>query len=426
MPSSRGIPRRPRQFSPSEMGLRVEALPWRPDPMGTSLQLVSSRHYPEYALDRRVSDYRIGDGLTWTRAENGARFWVQSLNEFTLTNGAQLKLMTPMGSSSRLGLRLDRHDDRDVHHDLLRVEFRFDAVAGGPLFLAVRIFPRWEKEDVDAEFVLGTEIEGWGEARLRLFAFDLFINAAYALAESRDAVLTTHIWQEDWPLGVALEWVGAPSARLRTEAYLGLVLEASTRYRTPKDASRDHGRTTDGWLGGGMLEWSGPWSGLRVGGSIVHGSTHDRAVSVDGLTDESIEESLTQARLYTLFSPTASLDVELSTWFRRAEGTHQLRGASIFQPEGVGLVLPATDTGWIHTLLLDWMAGDRVGLEAGLIRVERSQPRLTSEETADHRLLTRCLLQPTPSLWIRFGLGWDLDGGDGRYDGGGMTLVSFF
>ena len=131
-------------------------------------------------------------------------------------------------------------------------------------------------------------------------------------------------------------------------------------------------------------------------------------------------------RLYGLLSPTSTLDVEVSTWYRRARGGRESSGPSIYQPEGVGLVLPADQTGMIHTLVVDWMAGDRVGLEVGVIRVERAEREAEPAETADHRLLTRCLLQPTASLWLRFGLGWDLDGGDGLYDGGGMTLVSRF
>ena len=41
---------------------------------------------------------------------------------------------------------------------------------------------------------------------------------------------------------------------------------------------------------------------------------------------------------------------------------------------------------------------------------------------SDHRLLTRCALQLGPKVHITFGIGWDLDPSDGRYDGGGLTL----
>lgn len=405
---------------------RVEDRHGQPSARGPSLQLLTSRHAPEYALDRRVSIYPLGAERRWQDAASGARFWVQSLDEFTLTNGAEIRAGAPLGPHSRLGLHWTRYADRDVDSERLEVEFRFNELAGQPLFTALRVTPRWEKEDIDAEWQVGATFAGLGEARVRLFALDLFINAAYALAASRDAKLDREVWQADWPLGVAVEWIGASDAPLRTEAYLGTVLEATTRYRVPADAGQNYDRTQSGWFAGALVEWRSPGAGLRVGSSILHGSTRDVARATHGLRDEVIEERVTTMKAYGLLSPTPAVDVELSTWARRARSTHTLQGASIFDPMASGLLVSADASDRIHTVRVQWMPSPRVGLEVGGARVEWDGPFAGLETAVDHRLLTRCLLQPTPRLWIRFGVGWDLDGGDGAYDGGGMTLVSFF
>ena len=398
----------------------------RPDSTGTALQHTTNRGYPEYDLDRTVSTFRVGDERAWQATSNGARVWIQSLDEFTLTNAAELKLRTPMGPSSALGVRLDRYDDRDVHRELVRIDFEFERVADTPFTIGLRFFPRWEKEDSDAEVVIGAHLDQWGSARLRLFAFDVFINAAYALAESRDAALETKVWQEDWPLGAALEVSTVAFAGVRAEAYLGRVLEASTRYRAPGEPSFDHDRTHHAWLAGGLLEWRAPFAPLRLGGSALHVATSDRAVSTDGRTDEAVEETLSIQRAYLLAAAPHGVTIEASTRHRVVTSSRQLMGPSILRPEDAGLRTDHDESGWIHTLLVSWLNGP-VGLELGLIRVDRdvrSDP--DHDATANHRLMTRCLLQPTERLWIRFGVGWDLDGGDGVYDGGGMTLVSRF
>ena len=398
----------------------------RPDPAGTALQHATTRGYPEYDLDRTVSAFRVGDERAWQATSSGARVWVQSLDEFTLTNAAELKLRTPMGASSTLGVRLDRYDDRDVHSELVRIDFDFERVAHTPVSVGLRFFPRWEKEDSDAEVVIGARLDRWGAARVRLFAFDLFINAGYALAQSRGAALETKVWQEDWPLGAALEVSTVALAGLRAEVYLGRVWEASTRYRSPGEPSLDHDRTHRAWLAGGLLEWRAPSMPLRLGGTLLHVETADRAVSVDGRTDEAVEESLSIHRAYLLATGPHGVTIEASTRNRHLTSSRQLIGPSILRPEDAGLLADHDESGWIHTLLVSWLNGP-VGLEVGLIRVDRdvrSDP--DRDATANHRLMTRCLLQPTERLWIQFGVGWDLDDGDGLYDGGGMTLVSRF
>ena len=71
-----------------------------------------------------------------------------------------------------------------------------------------------------------------------------------------------------------------------------------------------------------------------------------------------------------------------------------------------------------------WMPSTVVGLEVGLMRSDRLLigPPGEREGGSDHRLLTRCALQLGPKVHITFGIGWDLDPSDGRYDGGGLTL----
>ena len=74
------------------------------------------------------------------------------------------------------------------------------------------------------------------------------------------------------------------------------------------------------------------------------------------------------------------------------------------------------------------MAGETVGMELGYL-VHVNERRGASESVLsgyDQRLVTRCVLQLGKEIWVRFGVGWDLDPGDGLYDGGGMTLTAGF
>ena len=104
--------------------------------------------------------------------------------------------------------------------------------------------------------------------------------------------------------------------------------------------------------------------------------------------------------------------------------------ASVYRLTVDGRLDPARDltggeTRWLTGLRAVWMASPAVGLELGLMRSDRSvhgDPAGRLEGT-DHRLLTRCVLPIGDNVWTRFGVGWDLDPRDGRYDGGGLTMI---
>ena len=67
------------------------------------------------------------------------------------------------------------------------------------------------------------------------------------------------------------------------------------------------------------------------------------------------------------------------------------------------------------------------GLELGLMGVVHPEQEGSEESKAGHetRLITRFVLS-MDHVWTAFGVAWDLDEGDGPYDGGGMTMTISF
>ena len=74
-----------------------------------------------------------------------------------------------------------------------------------------------------------------------------------------------------------------------------------------------------------------------------------------------------------------------------------------------------------------WMPIPVFGVEIGLMGV--IQPEQDGSEAVgtrhETRLTTRFVLF-LGNVWTAFGVGWDLDEGDGPYDGGGMTMTVSF
>lgn len=373
----------------------------RPDPEGGLLQRFAGRQYPEYQLNLWVAEPPLELERAWAARGSGARLWVQSLDEFELANRFQLKARASILSGGWLGVRFDRVDGRETESDLVRLDF---GLSRGELFGALSFYPRWEKDDSDVEAAAGWRREGWGEVRLRLFAFDPFTNASFGLAELRGAVLLEHADQLDLPLGIALEASSAEIRGVRGELYLGRLWPARTQLRYPAEPGRDHVRQVSGLLGGALVEWQPFALPLRVGASGlgVHARSH-----WDGASDRSLDETTWRAMLYALaeLPRKVSLEAFLALTARPETGR-------------------ATDEEWLWSLRARWMPTGVVGADLAFLRLSRRGPAPVAG--ANHRVVTRMVLALGEKVWSTFGVGWDLDPGDGPYDGGGATILVEF
>ncbi len=391
----------------------------RLDPDGSLQQRLPDVSYVEYEMDRTTAWFALGDGARWA-AQPGTpgaagRLAVQSINEFTLLTTAQVVARAPAGRYGAVGARFDRHQTRALQSDLLRVDFEvhddgrlLQQGTGSRLYSRLSPYPRWEKLDSDAELTLGARLDGWGEARLRTVALDPFVNAAFALAASRDAEPVRTEEQLDAPLGLALEVVSARFAGARGELYVGGLLPARTRLEHAETPLEDHVRAQEGWLVGGLLEWR-PGSGpLAVGASMLQFATETRLEGfADPTRDRADPETYRRVRGYLLGTlPLIDLSAEAAVTWTTTEDAARDERRRLYHLRG-----------W-------WMPTEVLGAEVGVMRGERA---VTGADPVGggvaHRITTRLALRLGPYVQGALGVGWDLDPGDGLYDGGGLTLV---
>lgn len=386
----------------------------RPDPDGPPQQRQNFLRGREYEMDLAASDFPLASEETWRRAETGARLRMQSLDEFSFVHAVQLKTRAAVGDTGHVGLRFDREHGRGHHTDLLRVDFALDRIARTPLYTRLSLYPRGEKEDIDAELVLGAR-HPLGELRLRVAAFDLFTDASYALAEGRGQILDRHLDMQDPPLAFALEALSTRWNGLRVELYGGLVIPQAIRVRHPERPEDDHHRTHEAWLAAALLEWRPEPLPLTLGLAARRWtSTFATIDHADPARDEVIPEDTTRLDAYALADLPGPIHLEASV--RRLTIDGRLDPAR---------ALTGGETRWLTSLRAIWMPSPAIGLELGLMRHDR---RVYGDpagrlEGHDHRLLTRCVLPIGDNVWTSFGVGWDLDPEDGRYDGGGLTMI---
>ena len=372
----------------------------RADPDGPLLQRLPERPYVEYEMDTTAASWRLGDEAAWGPARSAARLGVQSIDEFTLLTYAQLRAEVPVLEVGRVGMAYDREQTRDLQSDLLRIDFGVESPAGLPVFARVSLSPRWEKRDSDVELVVGARAAGWGEVRLRAVAFDPFVNAAHALAASRDADVARTDEQTDPPLGFAVEGASATFAGVRGELYAGGLLPASTRVRHRDDPDAAYEQRVEGVLWGALLEWR-PLERLAVGITTLNVD-----VTTERDTTGAVDEALHRHRGYALASlPRTEIEAAV-THTRGSEGDRRERR-------------------WLYHLRGWWMPSSVVGAELGVMRGERTLAGATDRggEGTAHRVTTRLALQLGPRVRVALGVGWDLDPEDGLYDGGGFTMV---
>lgn len=394
----------------------------RPDPDGPPQQRLNFDRNREYELDLAASDFPLALEESWRATPTGARLRLQSLDEFAFVHAVQLKTRAAVGDTGHVGFRFDRRYGRGEASDLLRVDFALDHIGTTPLFARLSLYPRGEKEDIDAELLIGAHRPDLGEIRLRIAALDLFTDASYALAEGRGQVLDRHLDMRDPPLAFALEAHTTRWHGLRLELSGGLVIPQAMHVRHPDRPEDDHDRTQESWLGAALLEWHPDPMPLTLGLTARRWtSTFGTVDFADATRDATLEEDTTHLEAYALAAIPASANplpgpLHLEATLRRIT-THGL-----IDPEDTRR---GGERRWLAQLRAIWMPSPAIGLELGILRSDRTLtgPRAGRLAGTDHRLITRCVLPMGQNVWTSFGVGWDLDPEDGRYDGGGLTMI---
>lgn len=363
----------------------------RPDPLGSQLQN-GPPQYLEYPLDLRLSAFDTATEDAWRRDPTGARFFVQSLDEFTLTNRAQMKTRAPLGAGWAVDLRYDQQQDRLTQSHLLALTLRGEDIGNTPLFVEATLYPRWEKTDADVMAAVGVRGRP-GEVRLRVLAFDAFNDAAYSLARGRGAQLADNRDQRNAPLGFAVEALSARWHGWRAELYGGIVPGYTTTRTTP-DQPIPRGHRRNAWMVGGLAEYA--QTRWLAGVSALHVDTQDHWSQRQVATIDAFER---EVRLYGQVKLPARL----------------LARGDLVQ------VARDREQRWILDGRLRWTPG-QFGAEVGYMRGSRPRAAVGKLGVA-HRLVTRVTFAIDRALWMALGTGWDLDPGEGAYDGSGLTMM---
>jgi hypothetical protein len=398
---------------------RVSDRTGRADPDGPIQQRFSPDQYEDYQLDLRNSEFPLGREHAFVRCATCARFSVNSLDEFELTNVTQLKAHTRFGTYGFFSLAFDRLETRETKSNLF--SFEIGATADGPRgpFGGISFNPRWEKDDVDVQLSAGYRDDRYGVARVKFGAFDAGTNASYGLAEARGSVLPRHLWQREVPFGLSFDVQSRSLYGVRAEGYLGGLFPARTSYRHPREPEQDRQQRDWGLFSGALLEWQPFELPLHVGGSVLIARTATQVLaSAIPEQDRTVEENTSQLMVYALATPRRGLNLEASV-------------TSIGRPERLSFVLDRDrdrerkDEELLLTLRAMWMPTEVVGADLRLIRdVRRSEgPPVIDVNGINTRLVVRALLQFGEHVWVSFGVGWDLDPGEVGYDGGGGTFI---
>ncbi|MEZ4462996.1 MAG: hypothetical protein R3F43_00400 [bacterium] len=389
---------------------RFEDRHGRPDPEGGLLQSAGDPQYLEYPFDQRIGGFPLASERAWQEAARGARLYVQSITEFTLTNAVELKTAWPVGAGISVGVRYHQLEDRQTRSHLARLVVEGEELGGTPLFFEFHLFPRWEKEDADVEAVVGLRAARLGEIHLRALALDPFVNAAYGLATSRGAELQQVVHQEDAPLAFTLELASARWAGLRGELYGGMIVPHTTETTRPDDAAATSSHRRAAAVLGGLVEWAR--DGLAVGATVLHVDATDTWTGERAVREA---ERRTEGRLYVVARLPHAIDVE-AYWLESTQDFVRTRADAVSLGEGRSLA----------SLRLRWPADATVAADLGLLRAGRrptGHPPDFVDADAAHRLVTRVAVSLPPHLAFGLGTGWDLDAGDGVYDGSGLTVI---
>ncbi len=390
----------------------------RPDPDGAVQQRFDGDLYPEYDINLAIPPFPLRLERAWLADPSGARFTVQSLSEFELASVVQLKTRVSMGGHWTLGLAYDRLQDRVTHSDLVRMDFGYAPRGEVGPYGAISFTPRVEKIDVDAILALGYRHARWGDARVRVFAFDPFNNFAFALAKTRDKVLDPAVHQDELPLAATVELVSGTFRGVRGELYLGKIVRHETSF-DKLDDRQSYLQALSGSLAGALLEWAPAGAGfpLHVGATATTFRTRtEREHDVMTAIDSDIREGTHAVRGYALATPWPNLELEAQVRWRSRPETHHF---------GTGADSARTDREWLYSLRGEWMISPHAGTELGLLRLERdtSGPPDANVDGNPTRIISRCVLR-MGKVWVAFGASWDLvREGKGPFGGANMTMI---
>lgn len=400
----------------------------RPDTRGPLLQPSPDLQTAEYELTLAVASHPSFLERDWNRRTRGARVFLHSDNEFVFFNGVRIKERMPMGKVGAFGLRYDRFDARAIRSSLAQLVFAFPDIRGSGAFVEFRPIARLEKPDLDLEVAVGWARPQLARLQARVFSFDTFNNASDALAQNRDAVQDLRVVQRNPSFGLAVEAELLMLRHVRAELFGGFVFPSITTMYYDDPAVLDIWRRQRARLAGAWLEFAIPRTPLLVGGTATVVATDQHDFDEFARVVASVPERETRAKGYLL----AHLDREtVPGFFGRLEielvGNYRLTQLPKHTSQYGSI---PRDHSWLGMLRTQWMPTRMFGLELAYLVIDREAEGKGNNELSmylsgvNHRLSTRFAFAFDPHVRFTFGVGWDLDDRQNRYDQGGMSLTA--
>lgn len=387
------------------------------------LQRFDTRQDEEYRLDERANSFLVGEDALWHQHDSGLRFKIGSVNNPNLALLTEVKKAIPLDTTWWLHVQFFQEGTYETARSLpvFTFEKRRLVAPGGYGF--VSFHPKFQKASVDAELGAGRR---WGPRtflQLSAAALDLFNDTVLTLSRSEGAVSSEEAEYRREPYALRLTGSMPLPSRFRLELAGGIVNSSELFVRLPQRPADNVRYVGDAFFYGGLLEWQPtPW----LTGGLAH--TRERAteerdmqdVSRD-LDDRRLVEETQRVAVFILSRPTTDLQTE--GWVEWIERPEERR-----YPNNPAADLNHRDREVLGSLDLIYQRFSRVDLIGRYLYNDRRAEGIQGLRVSgqNDRFSTRVRLRFTSATAIAIGVNWDLDYGDKLFDGGHLTLLSFW
>jgi len=415
----------------------------KPYPQGDLLQEFSKKETAEYPMDLLISEFPMRFENAWRLEDAGARLFVQSTDAHNLANIIQIKDRAFLSSSKTSEVKLYYYQKQDYQTDsmLVNIDFVFNKLFKSKFYGGISFYPRTEKLDSDLELFFGFNNPDVFDLQLKATALDPFTNASMKVIELKDQVPDEEIHQVDWPISYSLQFLSQKFLGFKLEVYLGYLSKTHTKYKYINDPNNNHQTAQNGFLKGIMFQWhpigSNSLHSWVIGISYLESEfnksyTFDYDPSLYKEGDDipqniKSDEVNTETKIFLLGEITQNLSLEaLILWNKRSwENQNEILSSNDKNDHS----FEYSDYYKYYSIRSTWMASKHAGVELGFLRIDRESKGeifIDSGNNQNDRLLTRAVFHFSKQVWCSLGVGWDMEMGEGVFDGGGFTMMMVF
>ena len=415
----------------------------KPNPQGDLLQEFSNKETAEYPMDLLISHFPIRFENAWRLQDAGARLFVQSTDAHNLATIIQIKDQAFLSSSQTNLVKLNYYQKQDYQNDsqFLHIDFIFNKLFNSKFYGGISFYPRIEKLDSDLELFLGYNNPDAFDIQLKATALDPYTNASMKVIDLKDQVPDEDIHQVEWPMAYSLQFLSQEFQGAKLEAYLGYLSKSHTKFKYINNPNNNHQTAQNGFLKGIMFQWH-PTLGANslqtwiIGISYLESEfnksytfDYDPSLYKEGddiPQNKKSDEVNTETKIFLLGEITRNLSLEMQVLWNKRSWENQNEILSSNEKDDS---FKYSDYYKYYSIRSTWMPSKHAGVELGFLRIDRESNGdifIDSGNNQNDRLLTRAVLYFSKQVWCSLGVGWDLEKGEGVFDGGGLTMIMVF